>query len=185
MLNLEWVIKMLYRLFLILLAVLLPAGVAWTGPEEGQERFALTEEQIAASASFASHIGMETKMLSELDSQNAVLRIQLLEQEFERQGIALTEEEREYAENYFDEQMGVLEEMLQKGGSEQENAQEVLALVDQYVSELGISLPEYRMLVEQEISFSIKYQKLLMRQYDGDSDLLENAIAAKMAEAAG
>ena len=185
MLNLEWVIKMLYRLFLILLAVLLPAGVAWTGPEEGQERFALTEEQIAASASFASHIGMETKMLSEQDAQNAVLRIQLLEQEFERQGIALTEEEQEYAENYFDEQMEVLEAMLHKGGSEQENAQEVLALIDQYVSELGISLPEYRMLVEQEISFSIKYQKLLMQQYDGDSDLLENAIAAKMAEAAG
>ncbi len=132
--------------------------------------------------SFASQIGAEVDVPSTEDALEMNIKRQLLEQEFEEQGIDLIDQEQRYAKDYLADQIEILDEMIDRGGSQRENAEEVLALMEQYTKQSGISMEEYAQLVEEEITFELKYSKLVAQAYDGDTARLEESLEQRCSE---
>lgn len=125
------------------------------------------------SAAFGAAQGAQVEVLDDSAALKAQIVHVLIEKQFEEHDIRLTTEEQEFADGYTDEIDTMLQEALHgPSESEREGARQFLELCEEYMQACGITKEEWDFLAEEELVFSMRYEKLLTQQYQGDKDAL-------------
>lgn len=128
------------------------------------------------SLSIANAMGFNIDIPTEEEALKINIKNKLLEEQFVKYNIELTDEEADYAKNYLDNFMKAVNEDIANGGPTKESNEKTLEALNQYLQQMNITMEEYALLVEQQLIFQTKYQKLIQQQYNGDKQALDAVL---------
>ena len=157
--------------------------VAFTIISRGSSKIAavngkdVSASKVAATinnAVFANQLGIDMKIPTVEEATKEIVLQLLLEDEFVIHGIVLSDDEHEYVDNYLNDFFVMTQEAIDRGGSEKENAEQVLKTMKDYLEAANITQEEYAQGLKADLIFQIKYKKLLEQKYRGNEDVLKS-----------
>lgn len=127
---------------------------------------------------FFNREGVEADVLSEADALKDVMRRKIWERKFAEYNITLSKDDEEYIANYRSEISETLYEIYDdKGG----NTNQFADMANRYLQYVDMSMEDYIRSSVENMTFLIKYDKLVNQIYNGDKEAAVKTVDKEIA----
>ena len=146
---------------------------------EGDEITRSELEEAQHNAEVLHAIGVSDSAPDEREVLAQIVRVSLLEAEFEEHGITLTPEEESQAENSYADAKAAILAAIEDGSTDPDAARQTLETVQAYWEAMGWTEEEYARRAGESMAVSMKKAKLIETVYAGDGAALEAELDAE------